>query len=168
MLICLLIVRNLSTFQNPRLFSSERKAAPIYAILARSVLHIYAAGLYNYTFHPFAVTFPPVRVHNLYCPSAEAIVDCLQKLRRPCAHGRRHLCTHTSHLLSSSLRTLHIYTKKHLSQSLLLRWNREKIDVWDLLLWDVKNEEHLYFTLNANELKNKHWIRDIKELSKNR
>ena len=168
MLICLLIVRNLSTFQNPRLFSSERKAAPIYAILARSVLHIYAVGLYNYTFHPFSVTSPSVRVHILYCPSAQPIAEFLQTLCRPCAHGWQHVCTRPSHLLSSGLRTLHIYTKKHLSQSLLLRWNREKIDVWDLLLWDVKNEEHLYFKLKANELKNKHWIRDIKELSKNR
>ena len=111
MLICFLIISGLYTFQNFRSFSFERKAAPIYAILVRSVLHIYAVGLYNYTFHPFSVTSPSVRVHILYCPSAQPIAECLKKLRRPCAHGWQHVCTHPSHLLSSGLRTLHIYTK---------------------------------------------------------
>ena len=40
----------LSTFQNFRLFSFKRKVACIYTILARSILHIYTVGLYNYAF----------------------------------------------------------------------------------------------------------------------
>ena len=65
----------------------RKKVTPIYAILMRSVLHIYTVGLYNYTFHPFSVTSSPVRVHTLYCPCAHPVIVCLKKLRRPCAHG---------------------------------------------------------------------------------
>ena len=83
----LLTLNNLYTLWNSRVFSSERKVTPIYAILMRSVLHIYTVGLYNYTFHPFSVTSSPVRVHTLYCPCAHPVIVCLKKLRRPCAHG---------------------------------------------------------------------------------
>ena len=83
----LLTLNNLYTLWNSRVFSSERKVTPIYTILMRSVLHIYAVGLYNYAFHPFSVTSSPVRVHTLYCPCAHPVIVCLKKLRRPCAHG---------------------------------------------------------------------------------
>jgi len=63
-----LMLNNLSTLWIFRVFSSERKVAHIYAILMRSVLHIYTVGLYNYAFHLFLVTSPPVRVHTLYWP----------------------------------------------------------------------------------------------------
>ena len=63
-----LMFNDLSTFQNFRLFSPKRKVACIYAILARSVLHIYAVGLYNYAFRPFSGTFSSVRVHTLCWP----------------------------------------------------------------------------------------------------
>ena len=63
-----LMFNDLSTFQNFRLFSPKRKVAHIYAILARSVLHIYAVGLYNYAFRPFSGTFSSVRVHTLCWP----------------------------------------------------------------------------------------------------
>ena len=78
---------DLSNLQISHIFSSKRKVAPIYTILMRSVLHIYAVGLYNYAFHPFSVTSSPVRVHTLYCPCAHPVIVCLKKLRRPCAHG---------------------------------------------------------------------------------
>ena len=78
---------DLSNLWISHIFSSKRKVAPIYTILMRSVLHIYAVGLYNYAFHPFSVTSSPVRVHTLYCPCAHPVIVCLKKLRRPCAHG---------------------------------------------------------------------------------
>ena len=60
--ICWLMFSNLLVSWNFRLFSSEREVAHIYAILVRSVLHIYAVGLYIYTLPPFAVTLFPTRV----------------------------------------------------------------------------------------------------------
>ena len=75
------------------IFARKESRAHIYAILVRSVLYIYAVGLYNYTFYPFSVTSPSARVHTLYCPSAQPIAECLKKLRRPCAHGWQHVCT---------------------------------------------------------------------------
>ena len=116
----------LHSIQNFCVFSSERKVACIYAILARSVLHKYTVGVYKYTFHSLSVTSSPARVHTLCRASAQPIVECLKKLSRPCAHGQWHLCTRTSRFHPPALRTLHIYTKKQLSQSILLGWNREE------------------------------------------
>ena len=61
-----LIVSHLHHRIKIRIFPFERKVAYKYAILARSVLHIYAVGVYNYTFRPFAAhPFLPV-CHILY------------------------------------------------------------------------------------------------------
>ena len=49
-LVYVLMFSDLSAIRIFRVFSSERKVACIYTILARSILHIYAEWLYNYTF----------------------------------------------------------------------------------------------------------------------
>ena len=133
---------HLSTCWNFHVFSSERKFAPIYTIFARSILHIYTVGLYKYTFHQFSATSPPVRMHTLCCPCAHPIVECLKKLRWPCAHGWQHVCTRISRFQYSGLCSLYIYAKKHPLQCILLWWNGDEIELRDLLPTDVKKEEY--------------------------
>ena len=137
-----LMFRCLSVGWKIRLFLSERKVTHIYAILVWPVLHKYTVVVYNYAFNPFAGTPPSVRVHILYCPSTQPIVECLKKLSRPCAHGWRHVCTLTFCFLYSGLCTLYIYAKKHPLQSILLWWNGDEIELRDLLPTDVKKEEY--------------------------
>ena len=138
MLACLMLnISYLMVVPKFCIFSSERKVAHIYAILTRSVLHIYTVGLYNYAFHLFLVTSSPVRVHTLYWACAHSIVLCLKKLRRPCAHGQRHVCTCPSRFHSSDLCALHIYTKKYPLRAVALWWNRNEKGIQDLLLMNV-------------------------------
>ena len=68
------------------------------------------------------------------------------------------MCTRPSRFLSSSLRILHIYSEKHLSQNLLLGWNREEIGMWDLLPEGVK-KKNTYIS---------HWMPIIRKITRNK
>jgi len=119
----------------------RKKIVCIYAILVRSILYIYARMMYNYTFCLLVSTFSPVRVHTLYWPCVHSITLCLKKLRRPCAYGRRYLCTCTSRFQSSAFYVLYIYTKNCLLRSITFWWNRNEIGVRNLLLDGVRKGE---------------------------
>ena len=88
-----LIVCYLHRWVKIRIFPSKRKVAYKYAILVRSVLHIYAVGLYKYAFCTFAVTsFFYLCAHPLLAVCTNQGV-CVHKVSRPCAHGQESMCT---------------------------------------------------------------------------
>ena len=75
---------------------------PIYAILVRSVLHIYTERVYNYasTYQqpqaPSSLSTPSAtRVNKHRRPCEQTIEVDVHKGSHTCSHGWKHLCTHT-------------------------------------------------------------------------
>ena len=79
-----------------------------------------------------------VRVYILFRPSAQPIASCLNKPSRACAHGRKHLCTLTSHFQYHTLCILHIFAEMHPLRSISLWWNRKEVALQEFLPRDVK------------------------------
>ena len=77
----------------------------------------YARKIHDYV--ACKVTYDPMG-YVLCRASVQPIVECLKKLRQPCAHSWRHVCTRPSRFLYSDLCTLHKYAIKRPSRNILL------------------------------------------------
>ena len=120
-----LMFNDLSTIWKFRLFSFERKVAPIYAILVRSVLHIYAVGLYIYTLPPFAVTLFPTRVpHPLL--GISTLYSRVSEETPPTVCTRLAACVHTPFrfYVFRPLYIVYIYKKVPVTERCLLMKQR--------------------------------------------
>ena len=98
---------------------------PIYAILVRSVLHIYAVGLYIYTLPPFAVTLFPTRVpHPL--SGVSTTYSRVSEETPPTVCTRLAACVHTPFRFSvfRPLYIVYIYKKVPVTERCLLMKQR--------------------------------------------